>query len=185
MNLVTACSNGDISQVARELNWGANPDEAWMGVRPLQTAIEEGHVDVVAMLLHKGVSLDVPVSRGKMPKDLAETLKDKEKSKVIIKLLSNETFRAEYQPGLMERLKSAELEADEAQKRSLYKAVLLLIAVTCAFACLCVLVWAAPQFAAQTLPAKLVQHVQFVLSGLGVQKDDNVTRPMASAGQEL
>mmetsp|Transcript_9653 Transcript_9653/g.17361 ORF Transcript_9653/g.17361 Transcript_9653/m.17361 type:complete len:184 (-) Transcript_9653:134-685(-) len=183
MELVSACAKGDLYKVARLMNDGEDPDAAFIGVRPLQTAIEEDHVDVIAMLLHKGASKDLV--RSMKTVKVAES-----KNALISRLLDDEAFRNEYQPGLVERLEAAEIKAKESQaalhRQLKLVLIILLTIVICTMLALSVFVRADPDAAAKALPEKLIDHIRIVQSVvLGISKNESRAQPEVVVSQEL
>eukprot|EP00931_Biecheleriopsis_adriatica_P118693 TRINITY_DN94038_c0_g1_i1.p1 TRINITY_DN94038_c0_g1~~TRINITY_DN94038_c0_g1_i1.p1 ORF type:complete len:183 (+),score=41.73 TRINITY_DN94038_c0_g1_i1:222-770(+) len=182
MQLASACAKGDLFKVAQLLNDGDEVDAAFVGVYPLQTAIEEGHVDVVAMLLHKGA--DMSLVRGKSTVKRAEA-----KHPLIKRLLDDEAFRAEYQPGLVERVAAAEIVAREnaaaVQRKLMLLLVFLLTAIMVTFLALSVFVRLDPDAAAKALPKKLIEHIESALSVALSLSLNSTAQSEVRGGQEL
>lgn len=181
--LVPACANGDLFKVVQLLHDGVDPNAAFVGQYPLQCAIEEGHVDIVAMLLYKGAEKNLV--RGK------NTIKDAEaKNAVITKLLDDEAFRAEYQPGLVERVDAARVKAAEIQAAFQHKLKLLLIFMLTALMitsfALGFFVRLDPDAAAKALPKKLIEIIQNALSVvMDIRQNGDQSHPKKLGGQEL
>jgi len=181
--LVPACANGDLFKVAKLMDGGEDPNAAFVGVLPLQTAIEEGHVDVVAMLLYKGA--EKQLVRHKSTVKLAEA-----KNAVITQLLDDEAFRAKYQPGLVERVEAAGVKAKEIQAAYDQKMKLVLIflltALMITFLALSAFVRTDPDAAAKALPKKLIELIHSALSVvMGIHQNNDQSHPKVPGGQEL
>mmetsp|Transcript_12023 Transcript_12023/g.21108 ORF Transcript_12023/g.21108 Transcript_12023/m.21108 type:complete len:195 (-) Transcript_12023:34-618(-) len=170
MNLVTACASGDLYMVAMQIKWGDDPNEPFTGIFPLQVAIEEGHVDVVAVLLYKGVNPDR--FRPTMLNNWIERVKDPDSKRLIVKLLDDETFRRMYEPTMIAHFEIAAAQAAEATKRIERNAALVMTTLVLTFASLSAFVTAAPDAASKTLPKEMIDCIHFILSSiLGVFKN--------------
>jgi len=63
--LWAACETNDEASVQRLLAEGADPEERFEGWTPLMKAAEEGHVEVLRMLLHKKVDIEASNKKGR------------------------------------------------------------------------------------------------------------------------
>ncbi len=68
---LTAVKHGEISKVHYYLKWHANPNYHSQGVTPLIIASQEGHAEIVKLLLANGVDKQVTNCSGKTAAQLA------------------------------------------------------------------------------------------------------------------
>lgn len=62
-----ACTSGTFSQVKMLLGLGGDPNLVSHGLSPLYIAAQNGHADIVALLIENGAIVDIPLSTGETP----------------------------------------------------------------------------------------------------------------------
>jgi len=79
----TAAKTGDLAGVQAELDKGVDVDEgddSWPGMTPLHYAADEGHTEVVELLIANGADVNAKNDEGGTPLDWAECCADKKET---------------------------------------------------------------------------------------------------------
>jgi hypothetical protein len=79
--LWTAVERGDLREVQKLLDSGSDPMEKFQGWTPLMKAAEEGHVDIIQLLLNRGVDIEAANNKGRTALSFAAapSMKDTER----------------------------------------------------------------------------------------------------------